>query len=147
MSARCAPLIAPPVSCAIISRRSGAAPFFSTQTGAPSGMKAGSMAMERIGVIDRPIAPMGPSFGERSAILRKNTKDGLWFNSARPSAGKAAHPILDHGGRDLARLEHAAPDQFCPDGAVGLVVLARIAHTDHRPSGIRMRPDPWTCRK
>src|SRR6056297_1080916 len=60
ISARWVPLIADPVSCAIISRCMGFAPAFSIQTGAPSGTNAGSTATVRPVVTERFIAPKGP---------------------------------------------------------------------------------------
>src|SRR6056300_1657337 len=88
ISARCAPLITDPVSWAIINRRRGLAPWVSIQTGAPSGTYSGSIATVRFVVKERFFAPNGPLF---SAILnsRKNTKDGLCCNIARPSLGFA----------------------------------------------------------
>ncbi len=73
ISARCAPLIADPVSCAIISRRNGLRPPFSIQTGAPRGTKLGSTAILRMVVIDRFIAPNGPLSAGTWLTSRKKT--------------------------------------------------------------------------
>ena len=73
-SARTAPLIAPPVSCAMTRRFSGVLELgrvVARKTGEPSGTERGSMAMLRSAVSGTPSAPIGPPslFG----ISRKKT--------------------------------------------------------------------------
>ena len=106
------------------------------------------MATQRSVVIERPMAPIGPLSAGRSAILRKNTIGRVVVQQARARGRVAAHPGLDVSAPtpDPACIG-AAADHFLPDGAVGMAVLAGIADADHRPSGIRIRPEPWICRK
>ena len=82
-SARGAPLIAPPVSWAITSRRRSASSPAARYTGAPSGMNAGSTAIERPAVSATPCAPRGPSAGSPSGSSWKNTTLGLASSTSR----------------------------------------------------------------
>ena len=66
--------MAPPVSCASISRRSGVLVFgqvVERKTGAPSGIARGSTAMLRPAVSGTPSAPVGPS--ATAEVSRKKT--------------------------------------------------------------------------
>ena len=73
-SARTAPAMAPPVSCATIRRLSGSAVLgqvVARKTGTPSGITRGSTAIERSAVSGTPSEPMGP--GRSRGSSRKKT--------------------------------------------------------------------------
>ncbi len=87
-SARTPPLIAPPVSCAIIKRFKGLLLFgwvVERNTGAPKGTNFGSTATARSAKIGTPKAPIGP--GKPLGNSLKKTKLGLLLSSSRNLSG------------------------------------------------------------
>ncbi len=128
MSPRCAPLIALPLSCAIISRSAARA---STQTGAPSGMCSGSTAIVRPSR-HRPIHAAERS-GTLGQVERPEEDEGrIVTQKLRHPLGMARAPVADHVRRHLGLCDLAAPHQFGTDGAVVVPV----------PAGKSEPPDP-----
>ena len=87
--------MAPPVSCATISRRSGTVEpgeVVSTNTGAPSGTTRGSTARLRPPVSGMPSEPGGPA--SLSGSSRKNTYEGFSASKATSWSGLRAPQLL-----------------------------------------------------
>src|ERR1700733_4824133 len=114
-SARAAPTIAEPVSCAIMSRRNGwgvlstQGSSASIQNGRPYAQTARSTAIERSGVSATPAPAIGPRFGSKPSTSLKKMNERLRRMTSNPRAlSRRSHALRLASDMSLSAISPAS---------------------------------------